>query len=213
MNTEQLPKAFTEEKYRNIPKENLIVFGISSVTKCGEGCSFERLVNECFTFFPKAFGFIRYPEWPDSLKFDRPLRTLRERNWIVGGTKTMFSLTIFGEAVAEETKNILIGKRGISKQTQKPIRGADTALIIFLKGSDAFKRFLKDKKVFSISDMELRTLLRCTLETPFRTVIENFNYTKKLANDYHEEKLIDFLETCEEKTISRETGNATGNTV
>jgi hypothetical protein len=38
--------ALPEEKYKSIPKENLILFGIYSVTKNGEGCSFERLVKE-----------------------------------------------------------------------------------------------------------------------------------------------------------------------
>jgi hypothetical protein len=155
--------------------------------------------------FPKAFGFSRYPEWPDSLKFDRPLRTLRGRNWIVGGAKTMFSLTKFGEAVAEETENTLTGKRLVSKTTQKPIRGADTALVYFLKGSNAFERFLKDQEGFSITEMELRTLLRCTLETPLKALQQNLEYTKKLADDYHDEKLLDFLETCKKIMGNKET--------
>lgn len=208
MNTERFLNAFGEDKYIDIPKENLIVFGIRSVIRCDEGCSLERLVKECFTLFPKAFGFSRYPEWPDSLKFDRPLRTLRGRNWIVGGAKTMFSLTRFGEAVAEETENILTGKRLVIKPTKRTLRGSDTALVYFLKGSTAFDRFFKDKEGFSITEMELRALLRCTLETPFKILIQNLEYTKKLATDYHDDKLLDFLETCERNIGNRESGNA-----
>ena len=190
--------ALPEEKYKSIPKENLILFGIYSVTKNGEGCSFERLVKEFFTLFPKAFGFSRYPEWPDSLKFDRPLRTLRERGWIVGGTRILFSLTRFGEKVAQETERMLVSSGLGGKATQKPLRGADTAFIHFLKESVAFKRFLKDRKGFSINEMELRGLLRCTLETPLDVMKQNMQYSQNLAIDYKEEGLLAFLEVCKQ---------------
>jgi len=190
--------AFPEEKYRSIPKENLILFGIYSVTKNGEGCSFERLVKECFTLFPKAFAFSRYPEWPDSLKFDRQMRTLRERGWIVGSAKTIISLTKFGERIAEETKQMLAGTKFTREANQKLPRGADTALIYSLKESAAFKRFSKNRKNFSIAEMELRALLRCTLETQLRILKQNLQYSKNLANDYNERELFDFLEACEQ---------------
>jgi hypothetical protein len=190
--------ALPEGQYNGIPKENLILFGIYSVTKNGEGCSFERLVRECFTLFPKAFGFSRYPEWPDSLKFDRPVRTLRERGWIVGGSKTLFSLTKFGETIAKETERALMGTEPAKKPAQKPLRGADTALVRSLKESIAFKRFSADRDTFSISEMELRGLLRCTLETPLRVLRQNLQYSKNLANDYNEKELLDFLDVCEQ---------------
>jgi len=189
--------AFPEEKYKSIPKENLILFGIYSVTKNGEGCSFERLVKECFTLFPKAFAFSRYPEWPDSLKFDRQMRTLRERGWIVGGAKTTISLTKFGGKIAEETEQMLAGSKLTREVNQKHLRGADTALIHSLRESAAFKRFLENKERFSITEMELRALLRCTLETPPRVLKQNLQYSKNLASDYDERELFNFLEACE----------------
>lgn len=192
--------AFPEGKYKSIPKENLILFGIYSVTKNGEGCSFERLVKECFTLFPRAFGFSRYPEWPDSLKFDRQMRTLRKRGWIVGGAKTTISLTKFGEKIAEETERMLAGSKLTREANQKFPRGADTVLIHSLKESAAFKRFLRDRKRLSITEMELRAILRCTLETPERVVRQNLQYSRNLAGEYKEQELVDFLESCE-KTL------------
>jgi len=196
MNSAHFTNAFPQEKYNQIPKENLIAFGIYSVTRNGEGCSFERLVKECFTLFPKAFGFSRYPEWPDSLKFDRPVRTLRQRGWVVGGIKILFSLTRFGERVAQETEHILVSSKSSRKTAQKPLRGADTAFIHFLKESDTFRRFLKDRESFSITEMELRGLLRCTLETSIGVLKQNLQYAKNLASDYNEEELLNFLEQC-----------------
>ncbi len=204
MNTDHFASAFPEEKYNRIPKENLIVFGIYSVTRNGEGCSFERLVKECFTLFPKAFGFSRYPQWPDSLKFDRPVRTLRQRGWVVGGIKTLFSLTRFGEKVAEETEHLFVSSGIAGKTTPKPLRGADTALVYFLKESAAFRRFLEDREGFSVAEMELRGLLRCTLETPLEVLKQNFQYAENLASDYNEVKLLDFLEACGQALSEKE---------
>jgi len=189
---------FAEERYKNIPKENLIIFSIYSVAKTGETCSLERLIKECFALFPKSFGFSRYPEWPDSLKFDRPLRTLRERGWIVGGAKVLFSLTKFGEKIAKETEDALTASILNRKPAQKSLRGADTNLVNFLKESLAFKKFLEDRKSFSITEMELRGLLRCTLETPQRVLRQNLQYSKNLAKEYREQELFDFLEICEQ---------------
>ena len=66
-------KKHKEDIYTHIPIEHLILLGIYLVIEKGETCTFENLVAECFHQFPKVFSFKRYPQWPDSLKFDRPL--------------------------------------------------------------------------------------------------------------------------------------------
>jgi len=94
--------------YRKTPINSLILLGIYS-TK-GE-CSFESLVKETFTLFPKAFGFHSYPKWPDSRKLDRSLRTLRRQGLIAGDPKTYFSLTKKGKKIAEELTKLFRQER------------------------------------------------------------------------------------------------------
>jgi len=84
-------------------KTEQILFAIYSVTSNREKCNFERLIKECFTLFPETFSFSKYPQWPDSLKLDRQLRTLRKRKLITGDPKTSFSLTKLGKKIALET--------------------------------------------------------------------------------------------------------------
>lgn len=98
-----MPKVFDEELYKRKSINNLILFGIYSVIEKKEKCTFEKLIKECFTLFPKAFSFPQYQKWPDSRKLDRPLRTLRKRRLIAGNPKTSFSLTKSGKKLAEET--------------------------------------------------------------------------------------------------------------
>jgi len=103
--------SFEEEMYKKVSINNLILFGIYSATQNGKDCTFEQLVKKCFTLFPKAFNFSRYPKWPDARKLDRPLRTLRNQKLITGDPKTSFSLTIAGRKIALEIAKTFTQRR------------------------------------------------------------------------------------------------------
>lgn len=92
-----------EELYKKTSINHLIVFCIYSVTEKKEKCSFEKLVQRCFFLFPKTFSFSHLPKWPDSRKFDRPLRFLRNKKLITGNPQKFFSLTKTGKKLAEDT--------------------------------------------------------------------------------------------------------------
>jgi len=194
-----------EGKYLNLGLQNLILIGVFFVLEKKETCTFERLIAECYQNFPKAFSFKRYPEWPDALKFDRPLRTLRERGLIVGTVKDVISLTEFGKEKAIKLAKILekstekIQKNYLTSQT----RSADDRLIEFVKSTSHFKDFLTNKENFDITEAEFRSLLRCTLETPVRILKQNLEYYLNTARSYNERKLIDFLLFCKGKFIKK----------
>jgi len=196
---------YDEKIYTNVGLENLVLYGIYLVSKRKEICTFEKLVAESFSQFPKVFAFKRYPEWPDSLKFDRPLRKLREKGMIVGIIKGSFSLTKFGEQKAIETENIFkktnIGFFKKRKDSQE--RSTEDRLIAYIKDSDSFKKYINNTSNFTISEPEFRKLLRCTLETPLRVIKQNLKYYKKLTNSYKEEELFNFLLSCEKQFIGR----------
>jgi hypothetical protein len=196
---------YDEKIYAGVGLENLVLYGIYLVSKKKEICTFEKLVAECFSQFPKVFAFKRYPEWPDSLKFDRPLRKLREKGMIVGIIKDSFSLTKFGEQKAIETEDILkkINMGFYKKRKDSQERSVEDRLITYIKDSESFKKYINNPSNFTISEPEFRKLLRCTLETPLRVIKQNLEYYKKLANSYKEEELFNFLLSCEKQFIGR----------
>ena len=114
-----MKKTFDGQLYKKAKITDLILFGINSVIEGDEDksssspfatarenkekCTFERLIKECFTLFPESFSFSKYPQWPDSLKLDRQLRTLRKRKLITGDPKTSFSVTKLGKKIGLET--------------------------------------------------------------------------------------------------------------
>lgn len=189
---------YGEGTYEGIQINSLIIFGIYSILAKGEKCTFEKLVAECFGLFPKVFSFARYPQWPDSIKFDRPLRTLRERGLIIGNPRNIFSLTKFGEKMAKDTAKVL--RIGVSEKPSYGIkRDAEMNLIFFLKASEAFQRFLKNQEGFLITEMEIRSFLHCTLETPLRILKQNLIYAENLAKEFNEKLLFEFLDLCHQK--------------
>lgn len=193
--------AFKPEIYSKLPLNDLILISIYLIISKGETCTFERLVAESFNNFRQVFSFKRYPEWPDALKFDRPLRTLREKGFIIGSARDKFLLNKYGESKA---RNILkklqmgVGQKG-GRFPQSPIRSADDRIIEYIKNSAPFLAYLKNPEGMSISEPEFRNLLRCTLETPDRIIKQNMEYYLKVANEYKEADIIRFLLYCKRK--------------
>lgn len=194
-----MAKQYEEKKYQGVGIQNLIVFSVRSVLKNNEECTFERLVKECFTLFPKKFSFYRYPEWPDSLRLDRQLRTLRTKGWITGGAESFFTLTRFGEKVAKDVEKVLIGRKAPTVPHKKLVKGREAKLIEGLKESSLFSKFLNSKNRFQVTENELRRFLHCTLETPLRVIKQNLQYCKNLAKECGETELYEFIKICEEQ--------------
>jgi len=204
-----LPK-YQEEIYSKIKNQDLILFGIHSILQNNETCTFERLVAECFTMFPKVFGFMRYPHWPDSLKFDRVLRTLREKGLIIGGAGGRYSpgdisLTEFGKKIAKKVEDTLAGRTIVAcnKKIESSPRSIDEKALQYILNDPLFEKYLNSPDNFAITELELRRLLRCTLETPVRIIKQNLEYFKNLAKSYNNYKLLEFLSLCEDRLLKK----------
>jgi len=198
-------KKYFENVYTRISKGGLILVSIYYVLEKEKVCTFERLIAECFTLFPKVFSFKRYPQWPDSLKFDRTIRTLRKNGLINGSSKGYLTLTLFGKQKALDIKMILENKKSILpvKNKHNTDRSSEDRLITYLKHSEVFNRYLKSPSRFHMSEPEFINLLRCTLESPQRILKQNLEYYKKISEEYSEKELLHFLTLCEKKFIKK----------
>ena len=89
---------------------DLILWVLYSSASGGKS-SFSKLVKECFRVFPETFSLKDYPQWPDSRKLDRALRTLRKRKLIKGSPQTFFILTNRGKKEAQNLAKILLQRK------------------------------------------------------------------------------------------------------
>jgi len=176
--------------------EKLILLSIASLQCKRQKCSFGRLVKESFTLFPEAFSLSEYPEWPDSLKLDRPIRKLRQMGLITGSPLTYFSLTKFGQKAAESLK-AKMRQKGKKKFINKMFtRSPDLTLLKEISESEEFRKFLQNKGDYRPNNMRLREIIKFPLETPSEIILNSLDYLYKIAKKRKERDLSEFLKQC-----------------
>lgn len=196
--SEVMKSSFDESIYSSVSLTKLTIFAISKIVENGEECAYERVVNECFTLFPKRFSFQRYPEWPDGARLKIEILRCRDNGWVTGNEKNGFQITSLGKRVAEEVlKELQQGPARELRPTQTRDRG-DTVLS-YLRKSEPYKRYQENKENFIITEEEFRKLIISTFETPPKVLEQNFNYCFDLCREYGEKELCGFLEKCREQ--------------
>lgn len=190
---------FPSEIYSKLILEKLIVYSILSVIRKKEECTFERLVKESFTLFPESFKFYRYPQWPDSLKLDRPLRDLRKHRYILGNPKTRYTLTKLGEKYAVIVEKELGNEKLLLEKPSVTVGRKEKKLLDYLKSSPEFQKYLLRGKDLNIEKQQIIKLSLSTMETSPKSVIKNLDYLKDLSKTAKENELESFLNFCAEK--------------
>lgn len=196
-----MKKQFDESIYTSKSLTKLTIFAIREIADNGEECAYERIVKECFTLFPKRFGFRRYPEWPDGSRIKIEILRCRDKGWITGNEKNGYQITSSGRRAAQEVLEELQETK-VRKPQKKPPRERGETIINFLKESEPFKRFEQNKEDFNISEEEFRRLLVATFETPPRVLKQNLNYCLDVCGEYGEKELFEFLKECEREKIT-----------
>ena len=164
----------------------------SVLRKTKKKCSFGELVKECFKTHPSLFALTDVPDSPASLKLDRPLRTLREKGYISGSPVSYYTITNFGYKVLSNLKQT--PNNNSTEFIIKPTRSPDLLLLQQINKSEDFLRCSKGKNYFVPNNMRIRELMKFTLETPNRTVV---NYLKHLKNSAIKAKFHDVADYLE----------------
>ncbi len=184
--------------------DELLAYAAWRVIEAAEECTFERLVYECFTLFPDAFGLKRYPQWPDSARVNKAwLRARTDKGWLVGSVQEGFRITETGFRVARRVASQLetsdhFGSRPSTGRSRERFE----ALIKVIRNDAVFKRFKDKRKQLILTEMDFRRLLGATMETPSRVLRQNLNAYLNAAIAYGDDDVVDFLRTCERKMVT-----------
>jgi hypothetical protein len=181
--------------------DELVIYAVYQIYQSGEECTFERLVYECFTLFPNDFGFKRYPQWPDSARIDKSwLRCRTDKGWLIGSVKEGFKLTDLGFKMAERTeKRLKINKLSPEDYPRKVTKDRERydSILRNIRESEKFQEFANRPDTFSLSEMNFRQLIGCTLETPLRVIKQNLQLYRYAAQVYGDTTVTEFLDACE----------------
>jgi hypothetical protein len=181
--------------------DELVVYCVYRILRRGEECTFERLVAECFTLYPREFCLRGYEHWPDSARVNKAwLRCRTDRGWMTGSVKDGFRLTSEGEKVALKIESDL--GAGSYTEMSRPTRASRAAsaraegLVATIRQTSAFVRYKRESSAFKITEMELRSLLGATMETPPRVLRETINAYRNAANEAGDNEVGEFLSFC-----------------
>ncbi len=196
----QIEGEFPSDSYKDIGVDQLVIYSVKNILDNSEECTFERLVCECFKLFPKKFGFLRYPNWPDATRINKAwLRCRTDKGWLAGTVKEGFRITAAGEEVARDTGNLLKKKNKIRRNLPPPKpRERYEAIILHIKNTPEYQKYVNIAG-YEINDTDLKSFLGGTLETPKRILRHNLNLYMNAAATYNESSVIPFLEICKKK--------------
>lgn len=196
----QMAGEFPPDSYNDIGVDQLVIYSVKKILDNSEECTFERLVCECFKLFPKKFGFLRYPNWPDATRINKAwLRCRTDKGWLAGTVKEGFRITAAGEEVAIGTENLLKKKNKIRRNLPAPKpRERYEAIILHIKNTIEYQKYVNIAG-YEINEADLKSFLGGTLETPKRILRHNLNLYMNAAAIYNESSVIPFLEICKKK--------------
>jgi hypothetical protein len=178
-----------------ISLDDMILMSLGSILKRKPKCSFGDLVYECFRNYPQHFSLREYPNYPDSLKLDRPLRNLRLKGFIKGSPVTHYSFTSIGGNYINRLNKLYKGK--VIPDTTTATRSPIVRKLNKIKNSKDFKGFLDKKNKYFCNDMIFRSLLETTLETPKENIIQEIDILLQQANKQKENSLFKYLKKHE----------------
>lgn len=196
--TKKTDRAFPEEVYENIDLDSLVTYAVWSIEQKGEACTFERLVEECYTLFPKKFSLFGYPQWPDAARINKSwLRCRTDKGLIRGTVKTGFRLTPIGESSVVSTAENLQGTKTLPRRrrTQKS-RSIAEAMLARVHSHHLFRRYLEDGGDFKLTRDELRHLLMTTGMARNDVVLANLQKLRGAAEKAKDHQVLDFIAAC-----------------
>lgn len=179
--------------HKSLTTTEIVLFCLDSVLRrTKKKCTFGELIKECFRTHPALFALTDVPKWPDTLKLDRPLRTLREKGYISGSPVTYYTITNFGYKVLNSLREM--PQSGPTGLKLKATRSPDLLLLQQINKSEDFIKYSAAKMQFIPNNMRIRELMKFTLETPNRTVV---NYLKHLKNSAVKSKFLEIADYLE----------------
>lgn len=160
----------------------------------------EDVVKSCFEMFPETFGFEKYTEWPDTWKIHNCMwRCRNQRYWITGDARTGISLTEIGRTIGSVKIENKIYDDIKERKTEGHNIKVDSKLLNYIQKHNLYKRYLSNPNIFSLSESELRNILKSTMETDYKTLSRNLGYLSKVIKEYGREELTNFANKLKEK--------------
>jgi len=189
----------SKENYLPLDKDRLALFTVNFLEVRNIEPTFDKIVVTAFKLFPEKFSLIGFPEYPDAKVVHDSLWhcTYKTKRWISGNVQSGFKITEKGKYFLEETKKILEGKIKLTKTHTTIPRRKEITFINMLKKTEAYKKYLQNKKN-KITKSEIFETLKATQNSRELAETHLTRYIE-YANRVNETSVIQFLEFAKKK--------------
>lgn len=200
------PSSMDSSLYEQISYDDLVTHVVYRLIAAQKETTFENIVAEAFTLFPKRFGLRGYPQWPDAAVVNKSwLRCRTDKKYIAGSVKDGFKLTQRGLEVAEKVLNLLQLGHSIPTATKvkSELRTRAGRLIRALEQTPAFKQFRRMGRIDGLSQDDLADILLALPDSPPSRLRSNLEQFRDAGRLYAREDVIKFLEMLEQGFSTR----------
>ncbi len=196
--------------YESIGYDDLVtyaVYKLVSEDSNGGEATFEDIVAQAFTLFPKRFGLRGYNQWPDSAVVNKSwLRCRTDKKYITGSVKDGFKLTQRGLEIAENVEqklgNNTVPSSGVSR-IKSELRTRSGRLLRSLEQTSAFQAFDKTRDVEGLTTDDLTDVLLTLPDSPPNRLRSNLEQFRDAAKLYERSDVLEFLDALETKFALR----------
>jgi len=183
-----------KSEYLPIDKDRLVLFAVDFLESRNIEPTFDKIVATTFKLFPRKFSLIGFSEYPDSnvIRECLHLHCTKSKSWLSGNLRSGYRVTEKGKYFLDETKKILEGKIKVTTTYGSIPKRKEVTFINILKKTDAYKKYIQDKKE-EITQSEILEALRVPSNS--RELIKS--HLKKYleyANRIEDSSAMDFLE-------------------
>lgn len=195
---------FSPAVYERIGYDELTTFAIYSLIRNGKETTFENIVAEAFTLFPRRFSLRGYPDWPDASVVNKSwLRCRTDKHYIEGSVKEGFRLTPKGLKTAEQIEEHLLGKKTEnSKEIKAELRTRAGKLLSALEKSDAYTAYKQTGSLEGLKDHELTDMLLCMPDSDAKVIKHNIELFKQAAELYQRQDILHLLSKVDGRLLA-----------
>jgi hypothetical protein len=197
MASQKLLEQELQEAYEQIGYDDLITYVVYRLVAEQKETTFENIVAEAFTLFPKRFSLRGYPQWPDSAVINKSwLRCRTDKKLIVGSVKDGFKLTQRGLEVAEKVASQLKSETNTltSLRLKSELRTRAGRLLRAIEQNPSYKQFTSTGSIEQISKNDIADVLLTLPDTPVKRLRSNLEQFKDAARLYQRDDILKFLE-------------------
>ena len=196
--------------YESIGYDDLVTYAVYKLVLAdsnGGEATFEDIVAQAFTLFPKRFSLRGYHQWPDSAVVNKSwLRCRTDKNYIIGSVKDGFKLTQRGLEIAESVERKLGNNTVQSSRIPKiksELRTRSGRLLRSLEQTSAFQAYGKTRDVEGLTTDDLTDVLLTLPDSPPNRLRSNLEQFRDAAKLYERTDILDFLDALEAKFAIR----------